>query len=256
MSVTSSDSTVVPDPYDKGEQADFATNTSAISSGRHHLDQLLASNNRRRYAEAFKRVEALRGSRYHIDESRSQWRSLEPKGFGRQFVEELVPGLGYARTRETPLAGGFISIEKATVQLEQALYSTELIPRSSRGPVTRLQRMIQRGDDEIWGPDLVAKSFHDWDCVLFNGRLKGYCEFEWKSEDDYDMGHDLGLLKRTKTMGLRWGRVKIQLNADRILLNPTPLSMRDGEAPVTSFRMMFGGKWSKSASAPRLSNFL
>ena len=175
--------------------------------------------------------------------SRRQIESLEPRhspDIG--VIEDLIETFG-VRKRETPLLGSFISIEKATVQLEQALNSTERIPRASGDAVKRLQRMIRKGDSNgySWGPELVAKSFDDRDRVFFNGRLKGHCQFEWKSEADYGMDHDLGV-QRNMDMGFRWARVKIEFNAVRILLDPTPYSMREGEAPVTSFRMMFGGK--------------
>ena len=214
----------------------------------HYAD--IPTINREQYANAFRRVRYWVGNWYHDSDSPVVWarhrreiESLEPRHtLEAGFIEDLIDSFG-VRKRETPLVGSFISIEKATVQLEQALISTERIPRVSRDAVKRLQEMIRKGDLSrySWGPELVAKSFHDWDRVFFNGRLRGHCQFEWKSEADYGMDHDLGV-QRNMDMGFRWARVKIELNADRILLDPTPYSMREGEAPVTSFRMMFGGK--------------
>ena len=247
MSVCSDDCPTLPEYSDSREPANRATITPAASSARNAFADI-PTINRHRYARAFRRVRYWEGASYFGDGSKellgiykNEIKSLEPEGpFGATSFAGVWVEIFGIRERETPLLGNFVSIEKATVQLEQALYSAERIPRSSNDAIKRLQHMIGLGDKEIWGPELVAKSFHDWDRVFFNGRLKGHTRLQWKSEADYGMEHDLGV-QRNVDMGFRWARVKIELNADRILLDPTPYSMREGEAPVTSFRMMFGG---------------
>lgn len=77
--------------------------------------------------------------------------------------------------------------------------------------------------------------------MFFNGRLKGHCTFEWKSEDDYDIGDLYGKVKY-EGLDLRQARVKILLSADRILLVPQHVEADVDEAFVSSFRTMFGGK--------------
>jgi len=140
-----------------------------------------------------------------------------------------------------------MSVEKATLELEQALRSARQVSQASHSGLKRLRGMIKAGDQDEWGPELVAKSFHDWDRVFFNGRLKDHCTFEWKSEDDYDMGDLYGKVKH-EGFDLRQARVKILLNADRILLVLQYVEAEVDEAFVSSFRAMFGGK--------RNSNFL
>ena len=135
-----------------------------------------------------------------------------------------------------------MSVEKATVELEQVLRSAREVSRSSHGALKRLRGMIKADDQDEWGPESVAKNFHDWDPVFFNGRLKGHCTFEWESEDDYDMGDRLFGKIKYEGFDLRQARVKIFLNADRILLSLEIVDLEVDEAFVSSFRAMFGGE--------------
>jgi len=239
--------------------ADDATLAPAASHAPDPLAQIPFIN-RKRYADAFKKVRYRDGEPYlgnptkemlgvYQKEIGSLTTKVPSLALGAAFVvgcKALVVGSRRALEneieRDQPRLGGLMSVEKATVELEQALRSATQVSRSSHGALKRLRGMIEAGDQDEWGPELVAKSFHDSDRVFFNGRLKGHCTFEWKSEDDYDM--DDRHLGQNKLEGfdLRRARVKILLNADRILLDPESVSVEVDEAFVSSFRAMFGGK--------------
>lgn len=246
MSVSSSDSSTLAE-YSTSQSAAEKSTAIAEAHIAQHTVSAIPQDNIERYAEAFKQVRADSPSLYGMGmdySSRISWEKefklLEPKkdSFGVTDIPMEVLGV---RDRQTPLLGGFISLEDATVQLEQALYDAERTPRSTHNAVKDLQAMVNDNDANFWGPNLVAKSFHDLDRVLFNGRLKGHCTFQWKADKDYEMADELAVL-RNVDMGIRWARVAIQLNADRLLLRPIPLGMKKGEPTVSTFRTMFGGK--------------
>lgn len=225
------------------------------------LDPLtqIPSINRKRYADAFKKVRYRDGEPYLGNPTKEmlgvyqkEIDSLTPKistiALGTAFIvgcQALVVGSKRAirieKQRDQPRLGRLMSVEKATVELEKALGSASLVSQASHSALKRLSGMIEAGDQDEWSPELVAKSFHDWDRVFFNGRLQGHCTFEWKSEDDYDMGDFFGKSKY-EGLDLRHAQVKILLNADRILLVPQYVEADVDEAFVSSFRAMFGGK--------------
>lgn len=240
----------------------MADDSTIAPAASHALDPLsqIPSINRKRYADAFKKVRYRDGEPYLGNPTKEmlgvyqkEIESLIPKvptlALSTAFVvgcQALVVGSKRAirieKRRDQPRLGGLMSVEKATVELEQALRSARQISRSSHSALRRLKGMIKAGDQDEWGPELVAKSFHDWDRVFFNGRLKGHCTFEWKSEDDYDMGDRLFGKIKYEGFDLRQARVKILLNADRILLSLELVDIEVDEAFVSSFRAMFGGE--------------
>jgi hypothetical protein len=240
----------------------MADDSTIAPAASHALDPLsqIPSINRKRYADAFKKVRYRDGEPYLGNPTKEmlgvyqkEIESLIPKvptlALSTAFVvgcQALVVGSKRAirieKRRDQPRLGGLMSVEKATVELEQALRSARQISRSSHSALRRLKGMIKAGDQDEWGPELVAKSFHDWDRVFFNGRLKGHCTFEWKSEDDYDMGDRLFGKIKYEGFDLRQARVKILLNADRILLSLESVDIEVDEAFVSSFRAMFGGE--------------
>ncbi len=240
----------------------MADDSTIAPAASHALDPLsqIPSINRKRYADAFKKVRYRDGEPYLGNPTKDmlgvyhkEIESLIPKvptlALSTAFVvgcQALVVGSKRAirieKRRDQPRLGGLMSVEKATVELEQALRSAREVSRSSHGTLKRLRSMIKAGDQDEWGPELVAKSFHDWDRVFFNGRLKGHCTFEWKSEHDYDMGDRLFGKIKYEGFDLRQPRVKILLNADRILLSLEFVDIEVDEAFVSSFRAMFGGE--------------
>lgn len=221
----------------------------------------IPSINRKRYANAFKKVRYRDGEPYLGNPTKEmlgvyqkEIESLTPKiptlALGTAFIvgcQALLIGSKRAirmeKLRDEPRLGGLMSMEKATVELEDALRSARQVSQASHSALKRLRTMIKAGDQEEWGPELVAKSFHDWDRVFFNGRLKGHCTFEWESEDDYDMGDRLFGESKTEGFDLRQARAKISLNADRILLDLDSVDIEVDEAFVSSFRAMFGSEW-------------
>jgi len=240
----------------------MADDSTIAPAASHALDPLsqIPSINRKRYADAFKKVRYRDGEPYLGNPTKEmlgvyqkEIESLIPKvptlALSTAFVvgcQALVVGSKRAirieKRRDQPRLGGLMSVDKATVELEQALRPAREVSRSSHGALKRLRSMIKAGDQDEWGPELVAKSFHDWDRVFFNGRLKGHCTFEWKSEDDYDMGDRLFGKIKYEGFDLRQARVKILLNADRILLSLELVDIEVDEAFVSSFRAMFGGE--------------
>ncbi len=247
---------------DLSDSRDMADDSTIAPAASHALDPLshIPSINRKRYADAFKKVRYRDGEPYLGNPTKEmlgvyqkEIESLIPKvptlALSTAFVvgcQALVVGSKRAirieKRRDQPRLGGLMSVEKATVELEQALRSAREVSRSSHGALKRLRGMIKAGDEDEWGPELVAKSFHDWDRVFFNGRLKGHCTFERKSEDDYDMGDCLFGKIKYEGFDLRQARVKIFLDADCILLSLELVDLEVDEAFVSSFRAMFGGE--------------
>ena len=135
-----------------------------------------------------------------------------------------------------------MSIEKATAELEDALRSARRVSQASYSALKRLRGMVKAGDQNEWGPELVAKNFHDWDRVFFHGRPKGHCTFEWKSEDVYDVGDLIFGVVDFQGFDLRQARIKILLDADRILLHLYFVDREVDESFVSSFRAMFGSE--------------
>lgn len=215
MSAQSDDDSTLPEYSDRGKSA----KESATKPGAPSVQSIISeipTENRDLYANVFKRVQCWDGQMYShhfMSFQFKKYKALNPKidfwSVGT-LLEDFF-GQSAPRRRDTPLLASFISVEKATVQLERFLYSSERIPRTSTGALKRLQKMIERGDNGTWGPELVAKSFYDWDTLFFNSRLLGHCVFEWTSGADCDLG-----AVRNHNMGYRWARVKVELNATRI----------------------------------------
>ena len=96
-------------------------------------------------------------------------------------------------------------------------------------------------EDKDWGPDLIIKSFNDWDKVFFDRRLKGHVQIMWKSEAfDPAIHRNLYGQQLSGSISWRWKHAKIEMNADRLLLLPEPRAMKVDEAPVSPFRGMWG----------------
>lgn len=96
-------------------------------------------------------------------------------------------------------------------------------------------------EDKDWGPDILIKSFNDWDKVFFDRRLKGHVQIVWKSEaSDPAMQRNLYGQQLSDGTSWRWKHVKIEMNADRHLLLPEQRPMKAGEPPVSAFRSMWG----------------
>ena len=131
-------------------------------------------------------------------------------------------------------------MDKATEELEQSLSKTAQLTASTEEALKRLRNMLLL-DDKEWGPDLIFKSFNDWDKVFFNRRLKGHVFLVWKSEAfDPAINRKLYGHMVPDDASWRWRHVKIELNADRHLLLPDPQNMKAGEAPVSQFRCIWG----------------
>lgn len=73
-------------------------------------------------------------------------------------------------------------MEKATTELERSLLPTAKLSTSTEAALKRLRDMLLL-EHKDWGPDLVVKSFNDWDKVFFNRRLKRHVEFCWRTEE-------------------------------------------------------------------------
>ena len=154
---------------------------------------------------------------------------------------ESVTIANYHRTGDKPKLGEFLSMDKATEELEQSLSKSAQLSSSTEEALKRLRNMLLL-EDKDWGPDLIVKSFNDWDKVFFNRRLKGHVFLAWNSEA-FDPAIERTLYGHMvpDDVSWRWRHVKIELNADRHLLLPLePLSMRHDEAPVSQFRGIWG----------------
>ena len=82
----------------------------------------------------------------------------------------------------TPILGKFLSLEEATTELERSLLPTAKLSSSIEAALKRLRNMLLL-EHKDWGPDLVVKSFNDWDKVFFNRRLKRHVELCWRTEE-------------------------------------------------------------------------
>lgn len=136
------------------------------------LDPLaqVPSINRKRYADAFKKVRYRDGEPYLGNPTKEmlgiyqkEIESLTPKistlGLGTAFVvgcHALVVGSKRAirieKRRDQPRLGRLMSVEKATVELEQALRSARQVSQASHSALKRLRGMIKAGDQDEWGP--------------------------------------------------------------------------------------------------------
>ena len=128
----------------------------------------------------------------------------------------------------------------ATNELERSLLPTAKLSSSTEEALKRLRNMLLL-EDKDWGPDLVTKSFRDWDKVFFHKRLKGHVAFVWKSEAfDPAMHRNLYGHQLSDGISWRWKHAKIEMNADRLLLMPERRIMRLGEPAVSPFQGMWG----------------
>ena len=84
-----------------------------------------------------------------------------------------------------PILGRFLSMEAATTELECSLLPTAKLSTSTEAALKRLRKMLLL-EHKDWGPDLVVKSFNDWDKVFFNRRLKRHVELCWRTEDSVE----------------------------------------------------------------------
>lgn len=114
------------------------------------------------------------------------------------------------------------SMERATIQLEKSLRFGRRLTQREHQARSRLESLISSVENEagIWGPDMIFKTFVDWDTLFFNGRLKGNVCLDWDTEDKMS-GNDPGSI---------WGRATpdgasltrhfalIKLNAKWLLL--------------------------------------
>ena len=134
-----------------------------------------------------------------------------------------------------------MSLEKATTELERSLLPSTELSASTYKALKRLRKMLLLENKE-WGPDLVIKAFNDWDKVFFNRRLKGHVELCWRDEKQIPdwVQHDIYGHHLEQDISWRWRHVKIELNANRLLLTPLMKIMRVGEPEVSPFRAMWG----------------
>lgn len=132
-------------------------------------------------------------------------------------------------------------MEEATIKLERSLLPTTELSASTEAALKRLRKMMLL-ENQDWGPDIVIKSFNDWDKVFFNRRLKGHVEVCWRKEKDIPRWVQNGTYGHAANQDAswRWRHVKIELNADRLLLMPEMRPLRTGESPASPFRGLWG----------------
>lgn len=141
-----------------------------------------------------------------------------------------------------PIFGKPMSREEATVELERLLLPETPIPKSASNALQRLRNMLT-WEKHDWGPDLVVKSCYDWDKVFFNRRLKGHVTINWSTHETLQSANSAYSVQGRSIaddVSWRWGHVRIELNADDLLLLPGAWSIQDDEAPVSQFRYMWG----------------
>ena len=161
----------------------------------------------------------------------------------KKDIESATTADYHRSKKNRPILGDFLSMEAATTKLERSLLPTAELSPSTEAALKRLRGMLLL-ENKDWGPDLVVKSFNDWDKVFFNRRLKNHVEICWRKEASvpgwpgkFMYGHQL-----EEGVSWRWRHVKIELNADLLLLKPhsEALIMREGEPPVSPFRAIWG----------------
>lgn len=141
---------------------------------------------------------------------------------------------------DSPVLGGLMSMEEATVQLERFLLPSNPVSKSATNALQRLRNMLTWENHE-WGPDLVVKSCYDWDKLFFNRRLKGHVTIMWKTHEAINNALNPGRAGQcvADEVSWRWGHCRIELNADNLLLLPVCWSLRVNEPPASAFRTLW-----------------
>ena len=83
-------------------------------------------------------------------------------------------------------------MEAATAELERSLLPTAKLSASTEAALKRLRNMLLL-EHKDWGPDLVVKSFNDWDKVFFNRRLKRHVELCWRTQESVEKWRKTGI---------------------------------------------------------------
>ena len=104
-----------------------------------------------------------------------------------------------------------MSIEEATKKLEKHLENTTPKTEAFYESLNRLRGLLALKEGDC-GPDLVVKSFHDWDQVIFRGKLKGRVIIRWaECEEDCDY---VGChYPRGEPFFYRWSEIEFNANA-------------------------------------------
>ena len=117
--------------------------------------------------------------------------------------------------------GPFASQRQATLEIVDHNDPRRRLPSYEREAIRRLSDAVDDSARYPWGPDLVIKAFLDLDLVFFGGALRGYVCVSWEGMECFaDEGESQG---RT-TDSSRPGHALIYLNAEAILLGPSPFS--------------------------------
>ncbi|KAL9614109.1 MAG: hypothetical protein Q9167_001394 [Letrouitia subvulpina] len=124
------------------------------------------------------------------------------------------------------------SMEKATLQLERFIYWERCWTSREDQAKSRLESLVSSVENGtgVWGPDMIYKTFQDWDTLLFNGRLKGNVGLAWDTEDKMSNNEPGSVWGRVTPDGASLTRhfALIRLNAKWLLL-PANNEIRVGE---------------------------
>ena len=176
-------------------------NTSLRRTVRRLSPKMPAMSAKHLVQEAFDRVDARHGTPYPCRQE----------------------DLDFIRHHPSRNDGPFVSPRQATLEVVQHNDLRRQLPSYERDALRRLSNAVHHASRHRWGPDLAIKTFLDLDVVFFGGSLGGYVCVSWKGMATgvfADGGESQGCTSECP----RPGHALIQLNAEAILLGPSPFS--------------------------------
>jgi hypothetical protein len=166
--------------------------------------------------------------------------------FGSRHINDLVPKQSFEKSlfgfcidelqlRRLRGRRQGLSYQAAAAQLEHRLSGLVRSENLPVGPQKRLRRMLHRAIDEgRWGPELLVRSFDDWDRSLFGKRLSGHVWLVWHPDDPRVLG-SLGHVEPAESSH----QAMIWLNCDQIFKGD-PRHTSWSQTREDMFRRMLG----------------